>query len=148
MIMKECLPPLGRRSPSPRHILCNGGLSDIDAEFEKLAMKPWCAPQWVGETHLANEMTDFQRGLWTAAAVPRFPAPIRSETGTVPTDDGIRLHNRQRLDGIWHQTIQPNKDQAIHGTEGHSLRHMPSLDVKLMTKDQDLSFQRDPRPEQ
>jgi hypothetical protein len=25
---------------------------------------------------------------------------------------------------------------------------MPSLDVKLMTKDQDLSFQRGPRPEQ
>ncbi|OKO66807.1 hypothetical protein AC630_41300 [Bradyrhizobium sp. AS23.2] len=65
-----------------------------------------------------------------------------------PTDDGIGLHNRQRLDGIRHQTIQPNKDQAIHGTEGHSRRHMPSLDVKLMTKDQDLSFQRDPRPEQ
>jgi hypothetical protein len=77
-----------------------------------------------------------------------FPAPIRSETGTVPTDDGIRLHNRQRLDGIWHQTIQPNKDQAIHGIEGQSLRQVPSLDVKLMTKDQDLGFQRDPRPEQ
>jgi hypothetical protein len=39
----------------------------------------------------------------------RYPAPIRSETGTVPTDHGIRLHNRQRLDGIRLQTI-PNKD--------------------------------------
>src|SRR5438874_2581296 len=29
-----------------------------------------------------------------------------------------------------------------------ALRQMPALDVKLMTKDQDLSFQRDPRPEQ
>src|SRR5215469_579236 len=84
---------------------------------------------------------NFQRYSWSATAVPGFPAPIRSETGTVPTDDGIGLHDRQRLDGIWHQTIQPDKDQAIHGTEGHSLRHMPSLDVKLMTKDQDLSFQ-------
>jgi hypothetical protein len=44
VIMKELLPPLGRRSLSPRHILCNGGLSDIDAELEKLAMSPWCAP--------------------------------------------------------------------------------------------------------
>jgi hypothetical protein len=44
VIMKKCLPPLGRRSPSPRHILSNGGLSDIDAELEKLTMKPWCAP--------------------------------------------------------------------------------------------------------
>jgi hypothetical protein len=68
-----------------------------------------------------------------------FPAPIRSETGTMPTDDGIGPHDRQRLDGFWHQTIQPNKDQAIHGTEGHPLRHMPSLYVKLMTKNQDLA---------
>src|SRR6266481_5480599 len=111
-------------------------------------MDSWRSPQRVGDAHLPDQPTNFQRYSRSAAEVPRFPAPIRSETRAVPTDDGIRLHNRQRVDGIWHQTIQPNKDQAIHGTEGHSLRHMPSLDVKLMTKDQDLSFQRDPRPEQ
>jgi hypothetical protein len=61
---------------------------------------------------------------------------------------GVRLHNRQRLDGIRRQTIQPHKDQAIHGTESQSLRQVPLLDVKLMTKDQDFGFQRDPRPEQ
>jgi hypothetical protein len=54
------------------------------------------------------------------------------EAGTAPTDDGIRLHNRPRVDGTWHQTIQPNKDQAIHRTEGQSLRQMPALDVKLI----------------
>jgi hypothetical protein len=37
---------------------------------------------------------------------------------------------RQHLDGIWHQTIQRNKDHAIHGTEGQSLRLVASLDVK------------------
>jgi hypothetical protein len=77
-----------------------------------------------------------------------FQRPIQPETGAEPTDHGIRLHNRQRLDGIWYQTIQPNKDQAIYGTEGQSLRLVASLDVKLMTKDQDPSLQRDPRPEQ
>ncbi|WJR75922.1 hypothetical protein [Bradyrhizobium sp. NP1] len=77
-----------------------------------------------------------------------FQCQYDLETGAVPTDHGIRLHNRQRLDGIWYQSIQPNKDQAIHGTDGRSLRPVPSLDVKLMTKNQDLSFQRDPRPEQ
>jgi hypothetical protein len=65
----------------------------------------------------------------------------------MPTDDSLRLHKRQRIEGTWHQTIQPSKDQAIHDTEGQSLRQMPSLDVKLMTEDQDLSFQRGPRPE-
>src|SRR5215471_11513515 len=106
-----------------------------------LRSSPWIRGAPVGDAHLSDQPANFQQHSRSAAAVPRFPAPIRSETGTVPTDDGIGLHDRQRLDGIWHQTIQPNKDQAIHGTEGHSLRHMPSLDVKLMTKDQDLSFQ-------
>jgi len=55
---------------------------------------------------------------------------------------------RQRVEGTWQQTIQGNKDQAIRGIENRSLRQMPSLDVKLMTKDQDLSLQRGPRPEQ
>jgi hypothetical protein len=54
----------------------------------------------------------------------------------------------RRLDGIRRQTIPPNKDQAIHGAEGQSLRLVASLDVKLMTKDQDLGVERDPRPEQ
>jgi hypothetical protein len=64
----------------------------------------------------------------------------------MPTDHGVRLHNRQRRGGI--SRLQPDKDQAIHGIEGQSLRKVPSLDVKLMAKDQDLGFQRDPRPEQ
>src|SRR5215475_14570871 len=115
-----------------------------------LRSSPWIlgAPHNGLAMLIADQSANFQQYSWSAAAVPRFPAPIRSETGTMPTDDGIGLHDRQRLDGIWHQTIQYNKDQAIHGTEGHSLRHMPPLYVKLMTKNQDLSFQRHPRPEQ
>jgi hypothetical protein len=25
----------------------------------------------------------------------------------------LRLHNRQRIEGTWHQKIEPNKNQAI-----------------------------------
>src|SRR6267142_126187 len=50
------------------HLLVPGGkwhtVIGNFSSFEKLAMNPWCAPQWVGETDLANELTDFQRGLW------------------------------------------------------------------------------------
>ena len=102
---------LGRRSPSPRNILCNGGLPDIDAELEKLAMNSWCAPQWVGEIHLANETTDFQRGLWTATARSSFPAPIRSEAGTMPTDHGLRPDDLQSV----HLTAQTEANQDALG---------------------------------
>jgi hypothetical protein len=34
MIAKEGLPALRRRSPPPRHVLCNRSLSNVDAELE------------------------------------------------------------------------------------------------------------------
>ena len=43
MISKEGLPALRRRPPSPRHVLCDRGLSDINAELEQLAVYPRCA---------------------------------------------------------------------------------------------------------
>ena len=43
VISKKRLPSLGRRTPSSRHVLGNGGLPDIDAELEQFAMNP--APQ-------------------------------------------------------------------------------------------------------
>jgi hypothetical protein len=128
--------------------LATAGLADVDAELEKLSMDTGRAPQRVGDAHIADQPTNFQGYGRSTAAVPRFQAPIQSETGTVSADHGVGLDNAQRLDGIWNQTIQHNKDQAIHGTKVQSLRLVPSLDVKLMTKDQDLSLQRDSRPDQ
>src|SRR5271154_966019 len=148
MIAEECLPTLRRRAPLPRHILGDAGLADLDAELEKLTMDSRRSPQRVGDAHLSDQPANFQRHRWSTAAAPRFPAPIQSEASAVPADHGLRLHNRQRIERTWHQTIQPNKNQAIHGTQGQSLRQMPALDIKLMTKDQDLSSQRGPRLEQ
>lgn len=100
------------------------------------------------DAHLADQPANFQR----YSCVDRGSAVISSanttETGTVPTHHSVRLHNRQRLVGIWRQPIKPNKDRAIHHIEGQSLRKGPSLGVKLMTKERNLSFQLDTRPEQ
>jgi hypothetical protein len=147
MVAKERLPSLRGRAPPPRHILGHAGLADVHAELEKLSMEARRSPKTGWRCSSRDQPANFPRYRRSTAAVPRFPAPIQSETGTTPTDHGVRLHNRQRLHGIRRQTIQPNKDQALHDTEGQSLRLVPSLDVKLMTKDQDLSFQRDPATE-
>src|SRR6478609_1387371 len=73
----------------------DAGLSDFDAELEKLAMNSWRSPEWIGDTHLADQLAYFQRHRRPAAAMPRFPTPIRSEPGTMPTDHRLRLQNRQ-----------------------------------------------------
>src|SRR6476469_9461314 len=79
MIAEERLPTLGWRTSPPGHILGHAGLSDLDAELEKLAMNSWRSPEWIGDTYLADQLAYFQRHRRPAAAGARFPTPIRSE---------------------------------------------------------------------
>src|SRR3954463_358043 len=51
----------GTAASPPGHILGDAGLSDFDAELEKLAMNSWRSPQWIGDTHLADQLAYFQR---------------------------------------------------------------------------------------
>jgi virulence factor BrkB len=69
VIAKKRLPSLGWRTPSPRHVLCNGGLPDIDAELEQFAVYPRCSPKRVRDAHVANELTNLPRYLWSASRI-------------------------------------------------------------------------------
>src|SRR5712691_124718 len=148
MIAKEGLPALRRRPPSPRHVLCDRGLSDIDAELEQLAVYPRCAPKRVCHTHLADEAANVRRCLRPATARSGFPAPIGSEAGAVPAHQRLRPYNLQSVQHPGSQAIEPNKQQAVDAVEGHSLRRFPPQDVELVPKHEDFSFQLSPRPEQ
>ena len=90
---EETSSTLGWRTPSSRHVLGNGRLPDIDAELEQFAMNPRCAPKRVLDTHVSNELTNLQRSLWSATVRSRFPPPIGSESGPVPTDHRLRFEN-------------------------------------------------------
>src|ERR1700758_922723 len=122
MVAKEGLPALRRRPPSLGHVFCDRGLADINPEFEQFAMNPWRSPQRVGNAHLENELANFRRRLRPAAARSRSPAPIRSETGAMPTDYCLRLEDFQRVEHLGRQAIEPAKQQAIDVADGHPLR--------------------------
>src|SRR5258706_3306385 len=55
---------------------------------------------------------------WSATTTSRLPAPIRSETRAMPTDDRIRLDNRQRIASLGKQSIEANKYQPIKNAKG------------------------------
>src|SRR5262249_2673782 len=93
MVAKECLPTLRRWPPPLHHVLCHRALANIDAELEQLAVDAWRSPQWVGETHLANELANVRGRSWSAPERPRFPAPIGSEPSAMPTDDRLWLED-------------------------------------------------------
>src|ERR1700687_6499386 len=88
--MKERLPPLGRRSPSPCHMLCNGGSPDIHAELEKLAIEP--APQWgktlLGIRHLIREISlaishKVKASPDSTSLASQIEFPIRTEVSSI-----------------------------------------------------------------
>ena len=94
MIAKERPPALGWRVSSLGHVLGYAGLSDINAELEEFSMDPRRSPQRIGNAHLADKLAYLRRYSWSATTAPRLPAPVRSEPGTVPLYDGLRLYNR------------------------------------------------------
>ena len=122
MIAKEGLPALRRRPPSPRHVLCDRGLSDIDTELEQFAVYSRSAPKRVCDTHLANEAANVRRCRRPATARSGFPAPIGSEAGAVPAHQRLRPYNLQSVHDPGSQPIEPNKQQPVDAAEGHSFR--------------------------
>ena len=120
---------------------------DIDAELEQFAMNP-CAPKRVLNTHVLNELTNLQRSLWSATARSRFPPPIGSESGPVPTDHRLRFENFQGIQHARNKTIQPSKHQAIDALEGRSFGRFALQDVELMAQNKDLHLKPCPRSEE
>ena len=61
VVLQECRPSLigWRRIVTPVHILLNGSFSDADAQLEKFAANPFCAPCQVFGCHLPDQIDGF-----------------------------------------------------------------------------------------
>src|SRR5260370_34728822 len=109
-------------------------------------MDPRRSPQRFGNALLADEPTYLLRYSWSAITMSRLPVPIRSETGAMPTDDCIRLHDRQRIANVWKQPIETNEYQAVEDAERDSLRSSPPQNVYLLPQCPNLCLEHCPRP--
>ena len=126
---------------TPDHILGHAGLTDIDAELEKLAVDARRAPEWICDAHLADEWH-----LRPATTASRLPAPVQPEARAMPANNGVRLHDRQRIADVRKQPIQTSEYQAVEGAERQSLRSSPPQNVYLLPQCPNLCLERRPRP--
>jgi hypothetical protein len=101
-------------------------------------MNPRCTPKRILNAHVSNEPTNLQRSLWSTAARSRFPPPIGSKSGPMPTDHRLRFENSQGIQHARNKTIQPSKHQAIDALEGRSFGRFALQDVELMAQNKDL----------
>src|SRR5712664_2407973 len=141
MMAKESLPTLRWWFLPLDHILGHTRLPDFDAELEQLSMDPRPSPQRISNAHLVDKPAYVRGYSWSATTTSRPPAPIRSETRAMSTDDRIRLDDRQRIASLGKQSIEANKYQPIKNTKGLPSRSGAPQNVDLLPKHPDLGLQ-------
>jgi hypothetical protein len=96
------------------------------------------APERVGQAHVPDQPTDLQRDARSPAAPPGFPTPERSKSSTVPTNDGLRPDDGQRVYNARNEAIQPNEYQSVEGPEIKSLWGIAPQHIDLLPENQDF----------
>jgi hypothetical protein len=112
-----------------------------------LRSSPWIRGA-LGYAHLADQPAYLQRHRRPTATRSRLPAPVRSEPGAVPADNGVWLQDRQRIAHFREQPVETNEYQSVDGAEGEFLWSSSPQNVYLLAQSPNLCLGRCPRPDQ
>jgi hypothetical protein len=94
-------------------------LRDLDAEFEQLAVDPWCSPEGIGPRHPAYELPNFGGDCRSPGTSPStFPGPVQPEALPMPSNDGVQFHQRQGVGPIVPDLGQQNPKDSIRSSLG------------------------------
>ena len=73
-----------------------------------------CSPTWVGPGHLPDEPADLRGNGWSALSVPTtLPSPVQLEAFAVPSDDGLRFHDGERVSPARPDSGQQHPEEAV-----------------------------------
>src|SRR5258705_8514861 len=67
-----------------------------------------------------------------SATRSRLPAPVQSEAGTMPANNGVRLDDRQRIANFREHPIERYEYHSADGAEGEFPWSTPPQDVYLL----------------
>ena len=96
VILKEGPPGLRRWLRLAYDVLAHAGLTDVDAEFEQLAVDARRTPKRIVTAHFADQFSHVFRNRGPAGlAVTNSLGPEEPEALAVPGNDGFRLDDDQ-----------------------------------------------------
>ena len=112
------------RSPTRRgwattsaHVLGDSRLSDVDAEFQQLAMDARRAPKRVIAADCPDQIADLGRDLRPADTTSRLPAPVETEAAPMPANQRLGLEDDRGSEQRREQPVEPDEDQPICGAQ-------------------------------
>jgi hypothetical protein len=117
-----------------------GGRPQIEADLRALIRQMsmenllWGAPRIHGELLKLGDAS--------------ISAPIRSETGTMPTDHSVRSNDRQYIIHLGKKSADTSQDQSVDRDEGRSPGTDSPQHIDLLPQDQNFCLEHNARPQQ
>src|SRR5258707_1279701 len=100
-----------------------------------LRSSPWIrgrSPQRIGDAHLPDKLANLWGHSRPSATRSRLPAPVQSEAGTMPANNGVRLDDPQRIANFREHPIETNEYHSVDGAKGEFPWSTPPQDVYLL----------------
>jgi hypothetical protein len=98
VIAQKGSPTRRRRPAPPGHVLGDGGLGNIDPEFQQLAMNAWCTPKRVVAADCTDQIADVGQDRRPTDTTTRIPAPVQVEAAPMPAHQRFRLEDDRSHD--------------------------------------------------
>src|SRR5207302_1058238 len=115
-------------------VLCDAGLSDLEAELEQLAMNTRRSPQGIFPAYPPDQRAQFRIDLRSASKRAGFPTPVPTEAGSMPTHERLWPDDRDGLEDRRKPSIQQYQEQAISIRELDATAYPPLQHDHLMSK--------------
>src|SRR5439155_19033355 len=126
-----CVSPTAHSSKVPR----DRALGNLQAQFQQLSVDSGRSPGGILLRHARDELTKLEANPGSALLpVPGKEPPIEPNSGPMPSDDGLRLHD--------HQHRRPPGPDPTQKNPEHPIPTAQSRPHILALKDTDLMAQR------
>src|SRR5260370_31559721 len=95
----------------------------------------------MGQAQLLDQAAQLPWYLRQTAPRERLPAPVPSEARPMPSNDGLRLDNRDSVQHRRKQAIEPDKEQSVRHRQLRLRGYALTQHVQLMPQHDDVGFQ-------
>jgi hypothetical protein len=115
VILEKGQPAFARVTPatdSPK-VPGHASFRDLQPEFQEFSVDLRSTPARILVRHPADERTDFVGDLGPTALRPGPPTPVEAETGAMPADDGLGLHDEEDVGPVGPNAAQGSPEEPV-----------------------------------
>ena len=100
-----------------RNLRATAPVLDPTTQFQEFSVNLGCTPSCILFRHLADQGSNLCGDLRPATAPSRMPAPVETETSTMPADDSLGFDNLEDIHPAGPATRQGSPEEPVQGVQ-------------------------------